>query len=74
MEPNRFGRKLGIGVRVASRMVNERSAQAVPPTQSPKGSPAAADLAECLCGTAHRRLYRGRVHQHGRNRCPTSRF
>jgi hypothetical protein len=28
MEPNRFGRKLGIGVRVASRMVKERAAQA----------------------------------------------
>jgi hypothetical protein len=27
MEPNRFGRKLGIGVRVASRMVKERAAQ-----------------------------------------------
>ena len=28
MEPNRFGRKLGIGVRVASRMAKERVAQA----------------------------------------------
>jgi hypothetical protein len=28
MEPNRFGRKLGIGVRVASRMARERAAQA----------------------------------------------
>jgi hypothetical protein len=28
MEPNRFGRKLGIGVRVASRMVKERATQA----------------------------------------------
>ncbi|HEY3987879.1 MAG TPA: hypothetical protein VGM02_01180 [Acidobacteriaceae bacterium] len=28
MEPNRFGRKLGIGVRVASRMAKERAAQA----------------------------------------------
>lgn len=27
MEPNRFGRRLGIGVRVASRMVKERAAQ-----------------------------------------------
>ena len=28
MEPNRFGRKLGIGVRVASRMARERAAKA----------------------------------------------
>jgi hypothetical protein len=28
MEPHRFGRKLGIGVRVASRMAKERAAQA----------------------------------------------
>ncbi|MFL6305256.1 MAG: hypothetical protein ACJ72H_17125 [Candidatus Sulfotelmatobacter sp.] len=28
MEPNRFGRKLGIGVRVASRMAKERAARA----------------------------------------------
>jgi hypothetical protein len=28
MEPNRFGRKLGIGVRVASRMAKQRAAQA----------------------------------------------
>jgi len=28
MEPNRFGRKLGIGVRVASRMAKERAAKA----------------------------------------------
>jgi hypothetical protein len=38
MEPNRFGRKLGIGVRVASRMVKDRAAQAgaapSPATQS----------------------------------------
>jgi hypothetical protein len=27
MEPNRFGRRLGIGVRIASRMVKERAAQ-----------------------------------------------
>ena len=34
MEPNRFGRKLGIGVRVASRMAKERAAQAASATQS----------------------------------------
>jgi hypothetical protein len=36
MEPNRFGRKLGIGVRVASRMAKERVAQAsaASPTQA----------------------------------------
>ena len=28
MEPHRFGRKLGIGVRVASRMAKERAAKA----------------------------------------------
>jgi hypothetical protein len=28
MEPNRFGRKLGIGVRIASRMAKERAARA----------------------------------------------
>lgn len=45
MEPNRFGRRLGIGVRVASRMVKERAAQpasanpqaAVPRPSTPKG-------------------------------------
>ncbi len=31
MEPNRFGRKLGIGMRVASKMVKERAAQAAAP-------------------------------------------
>jgi hypothetical protein len=50
MEPNRFGRKLGIGVRVASRMVKERAAQAnqksqaTPPAATPpppKGRPSA---------------------------------
>jgi hypothetical protein len=44
MEPNRFGRKLGIGVRVASRMVKERAAQAAaapsPATQSKPQQPA----------------------------------
>jgi hypothetical protein len=34
MEPNRFGRKLGIGVRVASRMAKERAAKAASATQS----------------------------------------
>ena len=34
MEPNRFGRKLGIGVRVASRMVKERAAQASQKSQT----------------------------------------
>jgi hypothetical protein len=32
MEPNRFGRKLGIGVRVASRMMKERATQAASPS------------------------------------------
>jgi hypothetical protein len=50
MEPNRFGRKLGIGVRVASRMVKERAAQAnnvaastpqaTPPQAAPPPRPA----------------------------------
>lgn len=35
MEPNRFGRKLGIGVRVASRMVKERAASATPTQSTP---------------------------------------
>lgn len=35
MEPNRFGRKLGIGVRVASRMAKERAARAASATQTP---------------------------------------
>jgi hypothetical protein len=40
MEPNRFGRKLGIGVRVASRMVKERAAQANNATAStPQAAP-----------------------------------
>jgi hypothetical protein len=43
MEPNRFGRKLGIGVRVASRMVKERATQAgaapSPATQSKTQQP-----------------------------------
>jgi hypothetical protein len=34
MEPNRFGRKLGIGVRVASRMAKERAAKAASATES----------------------------------------
>ena len=34
MEPNRFGRKLGIGVRVASRMAKERAAKAASAPQS----------------------------------------
>src|ERR1700730_15987134 len=37
MEPNRFGRKLGIGVRVASRMVKERATQAAnTPSSAPQ--------------------------------------
>jgi hypothetical protein len=41
MEPNRFGRKLGIGVRVASRMVKERAAQAGSnPASAPQAAPA----------------------------------
>lgn len=39
MEPNRFGRKLGIGVRVASRMVKERATQAANPSSSATPSP-----------------------------------
>jgi hypothetical protein len=43
MEPNRFGRKLGIGVRVASRMVKERAAQANnAPASAPQAAPAQA--------------------------------
>jgi hypothetical protein len=43
MEPNRFGRKLGIGVRVASRMVKERAAQAgSKPGNNPASAPQAA--------------------------------
>ena len=41
MEPNRFGRKLGIGVRVASRMAKERAAQAASATQSTAAASAA---------------------------------
>jgi hypothetical protein len=42
MEPNRFGRKLGIGVRVASRMAKERAAKAasaIPAAQSNTAPP-----------------------------------
>jgi hypothetical protein len=39
MEPNRFGRKLGIGVRVASRMVKERAAQANNAASTPQAAP-----------------------------------
>jgi hypothetical protein len=44
MEPNRFGRILGIGVRVGSRMVKERAAQAAnkPATSGRPAAPAAA--------------------------------
>jgi hypothetical protein len=35
MEPNRFGRKLGIGVRVASRMARERLVQASAASATP---------------------------------------
>jgi len=45
MEPNRFGRKLGIGVRVAARMAKERAAQAgtpPPPGTAPAAGGAAA--------------------------------
>ena len=41
MEPNRFGRKLGIGVRVASRMVQQRAAQSRA-TQSTPSQPGSA--------------------------------
>jgi hypothetical protein len=39
MEPNRFGRKLGIGVRVASRMIKQRAAQAAAPSPQPQSQP-----------------------------------
>ena len=39
MEPNRFGRKLGIGVRVASRMAKERAAQAKAASANPSAAP-----------------------------------
>ncbi|MGB9414674.1 MAG: hypothetical protein WCB58_00035, partial [Acidobacteriaceae bacterium] len=39
MEPNRFGRKLGIGVRVASRMAKERAAQAKAASSNPSATP-----------------------------------
>ena len=48
MEPNRFGRKLGIGVRVASRMAKERATKAAsangttaspPPQTTPRTPP-----------------------------------
>jgi hypothetical protein len=38
MEPNRFGRKLGIGVRVASRMAKERAAKAAATPATPSQS------------------------------------
>jgi hypothetical protein len=41
MEPNRFGRKLGIGVRVASRMAKERAAKAASATQTAASQTAA---------------------------------
>jgi hypothetical protein len=42
MEPNRFGRKLGIGVRVASRMAKERAAKASTASASQTPTPQAA--------------------------------
>jgi hypothetical protein len=45
MEPNRFGRKLGIGVRVASRMAKERAAQAKAASANPSAPQAAATQA-----------------------------
>jgi hypothetical protein len=48
MEPNRFGRKLGIGVRVASRMAKERAAKAASAPQS-----SAAQAAPQSSTTAH---------------------
>ena len=41
MEPNRFGRKLGIGVRVASRMAKERAAKGASATPSAPQAPTA---------------------------------
>lgn len=41
MEPNRFGRILGIGVRVGSRMVKERATQASNKPATPPQAPAA---------------------------------
>jgi hypothetical protein len=38
MEPKRFGRKLGIGVRVASRMAKERAAKASSASATPAGT------------------------------------
>jgi hypothetical protein len=40
MEPKRFGRKLGIGVRVASRMAKERAAAATTPSAQQAAKPA----------------------------------
>jgi hypothetical protein len=45
MEPNRFGRKLGIGVRVASRMAKERAAKAASAPQSASSAPQTASQA-----------------------------
>jgi hypothetical protein len=42
MEPHRFGRKLGIGVRVASRMAKERAAKASTASASQTPTPQAA--------------------------------
>ena len=42
MEPNRFGRKLGIGVRVASRMVKERAGQPSANASTPPSASATA--------------------------------
>jgi hypothetical protein len=42
MEPHRFGRKLGIGVRIASRMAKERAAKAAAASQSAASAPQAA--------------------------------
>jgi predicted lipid-binding transport protein (Tim44 family) len=39
MEPHRFGRKLGIGVRVASRMAKERAAKAASANGTPAPQP-----------------------------------
>ena len=42
MEPNRFGRKLGIGVRVAARMAKERAAKASAASATQVAAPQAA--------------------------------
>jgi hypothetical protein len=44
MEPNTLGRKLGIGVRVASRMLMDRAAQSSPQPSAAPSQPQAASI------------------------------